>query len=147
MDENLMGRGMLAVRVTAGLGTLPIEGAVVHIKPYSDTSNEGDVLFTLRTDSSGLTDRIMLQTPLRELSLSPGADILPYAEYNITVFKDGYRTSENIGVPVFDGIESVQTVNLLPLTDGGDESLNAETVYYENYGYESLNGSLNGGTR
>lgn len=122
---------------------MPVEGAIVHVKPYYESGGAGDILYSLRTDESGLTDSVLLPAPPRELSQAPEAPVLPYAEYNVTVFKDGYRITENIGVPVFDGISSVQTVNLIPLAEGADG--NGETVYYENESFSNLNDSLSGG--
>jgi len=131
------GIGRLVVSVTSGNGTLPIENAQVYIREYKDNS---PLLYSLRTDSSGMTVSVTLPTPPRIDSLSPNGKV-PYSEYVTTVRKDGFYTTENIGVPMFDGITSVQKVDLLPLTE--EDLMSGETPereYFENNGYTSLRG-------
>ncbi|MBQ8524185.1 MAG: hypothetical protein IJ457_06140 [Clostridia bacterium] len=134
------GIGKLMVKVTGGNGAYPIEGAYVYIREY-----EGDLqlLYSLRSDINGNTPLITLPTPPASESLFPNGK-KPYSEYIITVKKDGYYTNENIGVPVFDGITSIQRADLLPLTE---EDLLSDTVpeaeYYETDGYTSLRGVTN----
>lgn len=139
MNLENSGNGDLKVRVTTGNGAIPIEGAVVHIRPYNVINQLGES-FTLRTDQSGNTETISLFAPPATLSKDPSNRELPYSEYVMTVIKDGFRTAENIALPVFDGIVSVQTVNLIPLTEYEFNSGDNETIYYENTGYTSLRG-------
>ena len=144
MNTNDAPVGTLFAKVTAGRGTFPLEGVTVYVRDYRDGS-EGELLYTLKTGSDGLTPSVRLSAPDKSSSLSPGGTALPYSEYVITAQKSGFNTVENVGVPIFDGIVSIQNVDMVPLTE--DEVLNGSTgttVYYENGGYMDLNGNLTG---
>lgn len=112
MEEN-SDYGYLLVNVTAVRQTFPIKNAVVKI---ASSKLPQDVMGTYITDSSGKTERIRLETPRKSLSLTAGSTSLPYADYNISVTADGYAPQYNLNVPVFSGVTSLQTVDLLPLS-------------------------------
>ena len=104
--------GTLLVRVsTAGI-FLPVEGADVRISGALDSNRS--IRYLLTTDRSGLAERIPLPTPAKELSLSPGGQA-GFADYNIEVFKQGYYPVSYLNVPLFPGVTSIQTVELIPL--------------------------------
>lgn len=136
-NEGINGR--LIVKVATGLGTIPIEGAQIFVVPYQkEDMNEGDT-YSLRTNADGLTSVIDLSAPSRSISLSPSDEGMPYSEYLLTVRKDGYRTVEIVGIPIFDGITSLQSVNLLPLSE--DEYVTGDKttqVFFGNDGYNNL---------
>jgi hypothetical protein len=102
--------GYLIFSVSSANEALPIENASVHIVG-ADAQNKG-VEYNLVTDRSGKTERIALKTPSRSLSLSPGT---PYgfSRYNATVTKAGYYTQTFLGLPVFDGVTSIQPALLV----------------------------------
>ena len=102
--------GYLIFSVSSANEALPIENASVHIVG-ADEQNK-NVEYRLTTDRSGRTDRIALKVPSRELSLSPGT---PYgfSRYNATVTKEGYYTQTFLGLPVFDGVTSIQPALLV----------------------------------
>lgn len=134
----LSGSGLLSVRVTSGSGAFPIEGAYVYIREYID---DAPILYSLRTGKDGMTPPVTLATPPRSDSLAPNVKI-PFSEYVITVKKEGFYTNENIGLPMFDGVTSIQKVDLLPLTE--EDIFSGKTpkqVYYENDGYKNLRGT------
>ena len=142
MDIDNTPVGTLYAKVTAGRGTLPLEGVSVYVRDYID-SGEGNMLYTLKTNADGITPSVQLPAPDKNASLSPGSTALPYSEYVITAVKSGFNTVENVGVPIFDGVVSIQSVDMVPLTE--DDVLNGKTgttVYYESGGYTNLNGSL-----
>lgn len=160
---NNSGNGFLRVRVTEAAGSLPVEGAVVRITEYpgEDVSDEGALLYSMRTDASGLTPIVSLPAPPSGESLAPGA-AQPYAVYNISVTYDGYYPVEGVGIPIFDRITAVQPIALLPYTEedriaGAD---NGRVMIYETPDTESLqpgggqredignrNGTVTGGVR
>lgn len=140
MDNTPM--GTLLAKVTAGRGTIPLEGVTVYVRDYTGDS-EGEILYTLKTGSDGITPSVQLPAPDKESSLSPGGTTLPYSEYVITTVKKGFNTVENVGVPIFEGIVSIQSVDMIPLTENEVLSGNTgTTVYYENGGYTNLNGNI-----
>jgi len=74
------------------------------------------------TDISGLTDRVRLPAPNRELSMTPRGDkVLPFAEYSVYVEHPSYVRAIFNNVPVFSGIESIQPVQMLAKVDGVSE--------------------------
>lgn len=132
------GKGYLKVRVTSVGEALPVKDALVVIREYKN-DDEGDVLYSLRTDIGGLTETVALSAPPAGDSLKPGG-VKPYATYNIYVTKDGYYTVENVAVPVFENIVAVQSVNMIPLTeeDGIAGGSNGQIIIYETPEAESL---------
>lgn len=143
-NTNAESIGYLSVRVSDALGAFPIEGALVHISRY--ITGEG-LLYSLVTDESGLTPTVELEAPPKSESLSPGG-AKPYSEYLITVIKDGYYTSENIGLPIFGTVTARQNVDLLPLTEADALSdVRGERIFYESGGYENLRSRGAGGER
>ncbi len=115
---NDTGMGGVVVRVTTASGAIPLEDALVTVREYR-TGNGGDIVATLRTNSSGLTEKISLPAPPRSMSLSPGNG-KSYSSYIIQVDKDGYNMQQYINVPVFVGIVAVQNADLVPLSENGE---------------------------
>lgn len=142
MNTNITPMGTLFAKVTSGRGTIPLDNVTVYVRDYTDGS-DATVLYTLKTGADGITPSIQLPAPDKTTSLTPGNNALPYSEYVITAVKNGFNSVENVGVPVFDGIVSIQAIDMIPLTE--DELLMGKTgttVYYENGGYTDLNGDL-----
>ena len=115
---NDTGMGGVIVRVTTASGAIPLEDALVTIREYR-TGSGGDIVATLMTNSSGLTDKVSLPAPPKSLSLSPGNG-KSYSSYIIEVKKDGYNNQQYINVPIFDGIIAVQNADLVPLPENGE---------------------------
>lgn len=129
MNQN--GYGTLRVRVTEANGTIPVEGAVVQVSEFPETS-DGRLLYSMRTDRDGLTPAVTLPAPPAGESLTPGA-ALPYTTYHLSVIYDGYYPVEGIGIPIFEGITAVQPVNLVPLTEEDNiaGAANGRVMIYE----------------
>ena len=70
----------------------------------------------IKTDKNGKTEKVALQTKSKDLSLS-SQNPFPYDSYNITVTSDGYYDSSYLGVPIFQGITSIQNASLIPLSE------------------------------
>lgn len=103
--------GYLIVKVSTARGAIPLENATVNIRG-GDQSNSG-VLHSLRTDRDGKTERVSLPTPPLSASDAPGG-VVPYANYNIDVFLDGYVPLAFHNVPVFPSIVSIQPAVMVP---------------------------------
>ena len=108
------GIGYLVIKASTARGALPLENASVNIRGAEQVSS--GIYVSLVTDSSGLTQKTPLPAPPRALSESPGV-ILPYAVYDVDVFKEGYTDLHIKNVAVFDSITSVQPAIMVPLTD------------------------------
>lgn len=132
------GTGYIIVRVTTASGAIPLEDALVSVRSYAE-GGDADVIFSTRTNTSGLTERIALDAPSKTLSQSPG-NSKGYKTYNIRVEKDGYGTQFYVNVPVFDGITAVQSADLVPLLENGQTD--REDPYYPGIFYETENPEL-----
>ncbi len=111
--------GFLVVNARTANGSLPIENAIVNI--YENKKDEGVMangylLYTLKTNSLGQTEKIALPAKSSSLSLTPGNE-RPFYSYNVFVSKEGYFDSDVINAPVFQGITSILPVNLIPLSE------------------------------
>ena len=114
--------GFLIVKVSTASGAIPIENAVVIIQGKDE--NNQDILLSLLTDRDGLTPRVMLPAPNRELSESPFPPSKPYSVYNLDVFKEGYYPQHYNGVPIFQNITAVQNARIVPVSE-----FDAQTPY------------------
>ena len=122
MNEEIDAIGFLIVQTLTANGALPVENAIVYVYSYGDeNSSDGSrALYTLKTDNFGRTEKVALGALNKELSLTP-EDKKPYTTYNIVINADGFYESERINVPIFQGITSVQTVDLIPLSEYSDQ--------------------------
>ncbi|MCL2212414.1 MAG: peptidoglycan-binding protein, partial [Oscillospiraceae bacterium] len=109
-----MGQGFLTVKLSEAYEALPVVGATVIVRDEG-----GNVLYTLRTDQDGQTQKVALYAPPRENSLEGGhtADET-YATYQLELQAEGLQTEIIDGVQVFDGVASVEQFDMQPLVDG-----------------------------
>ena len=112
------GTGYLQVRVFTAGGAFPVEGAQVYV---TGTGENSGVIESLVTDISGLTRRIALPAPPAGLSMSPG-NKNPYGAYNIQIRKEGFNTVDDMNVPIFENVTSIQPVQLVPIAESRDGS-------------------------
>ena len=107
--------GHLIVKVSTASGAIPIENASVIVRGVGEENKS--VLISLLTDRNGLTPRISLPAPERELSEAPNPSSKPYSSYNIDVYKDGYDPQHYSGVPIFEGVTAVQNARIIPISE------------------------------
>lgn len=113
VQENLPDEyGKLRIEATSGSRSSPVDDVLVIITRPAGDSRE--VLATLLTDSSGLTQTIGISAPAGIFSGSPSGRAVN-ASVDITAYKKGFYEVENRNVPVFSGITSIQPVNMIPL--------------------------------
>lgn len=118
-------RGYLRVKTTTGRGCIPLENVQVTVSCYKN--GEYHLAGSFLTDSSGQTEIITLQAPPKSNSEKP--DIrYPSALYDVSIKADGYYDVNSRDVPVFEGITSLQNVNLVPVSAGYSSS-DGETIY------------------
>ena len=117
-NENTGGMGYLIVRASTAGGALPVAGAAVSIRGSSP--EQSGTLLSRTTNQDGLTDRIPLPAPPAFLSGAPGT-VIPYSTYNIEVSANGYATNLYQNVPIFDRITALQPIELIPLSQNGQE--------------------------
>lgn len=104
--------GTLRVRAYTASGALPVKGATVHIKGALESNRL--VNFTSITDMDGQSELFTLPAPDVDYSLAPNAKELPYSLYDLEITAPGYYTKTIRGITVFQGINSVQLINMIP---------------------------------
>ncbi len=110
MPEN--NQATLTVRLTTGGGAIPIEGGVVRLSG-NQSENESYDLSQL-TDRAGIARFSGIPTPDIEGSLSPGAPGPAYYTYTLEIFKEGYFAVIIRNISFFEGIETIQKIDLVP---------------------------------
>ena len=120
-DRNTESIGFLIAEVRTANGAIPVENALVYVYPSSEGQNDrqNDVIYSLRTDSSGMTERVALPTQAKELSMAPNGS-QPFTNYNVTVTAEGYYSSDKSRVPIFAGVTSILPFDIIPLSEYGD---------------------------
>lgn len=110
--------GFLVVKAKTANGALPVENAKVNIYEYLPESDStgGSLIYSVLTDQDGKTPKLALDAKRKELSMTPG-NLNPFSVYNISVEKDGYYSNRYVNVPIFQGITSIQPVELIPLLE------------------------------
>lgn len=118
-NENItqnLGEGYLTVRVTTARGAIPLDGATVTVTGKAQDNSGVKQVF--HTGGDGLTQKISLPAPPRENSESPNNGV-PFYTYNLEIIRDGYYNQTYQNIPVFDGINAMQTAELIPLPKNG----------------------------
>ena len=108
-----IGRGTMLFRVYTAQEALPIMGARCVIS--KKIGGEIRELCSLITDSSGQTRAETLPAPSRELSQSYENNVQPFALYDATITKKDYAEVILRDIPVFDGVQSIQRVAMVPV--------------------------------
>ena len=85
----------------------------IYISEDDPENGKTGVIFSGRTNSAGLSEKISLPAPPPENSEVPGGDDA-YTKYNVEVIADGFYPVYSLDVPVFPGILSIQSVELVP---------------------------------
>lgn len=105
------GTGRIKVQTFTAQRTLPVSRARVEVCKLF-----GDKRYTIavsRTDASGQIPDVEVPAVPRDLSQAPGSP-QPYVSYYISVLHPDFVPVEITDVPVFDGVVSVQRVDLIP---------------------------------
>ncbi|MGN0649424.1 MAG: hypothetical protein ACI4KM_03230 [Oscillospiraceae bacterium] len=105
-------RGTLQFAVTTARQALPIEGARCEVSKV--IGGEKHIFYTLITDRSGQTETVSLPALPSSLSQTPENNYQPYVLYDAKVTKPGFNEVIIRNLPIFEGIKSVQRVNLVP---------------------------------
>ncbi|MDD7740991.1 MAG: peptidoglycan-binding protein [Lachnospiraceae bacterium] len=112
MQQDQPDRGKLQIWVNSRIQSRPIEGARVSIS-YSGEPNR--IIEQITTDDNGRTPDLELATPPLEYSLAPNVN-QPYSEYTIKIEAEGFAAVEVTGSELLSGQQSVQPVEMEPLT-------------------------------
>ncbi len=116
------GEGYLAIHVVTARGAIPLEGARVSVRNYDKALGvpHGDVIASVISGRDGNTPILPLGAPPRAASQEPSdGGPPPYASYFVEVRIEGYFHQSYAGLAIFDGITSIQTVDMIPLPENG----------------------------
>ena len=115
-----MATGFLQVMVTTQTA-LPLENVKITV---TDSATQ-QVLEekTVYTDGSGRSPLIELETVEKEYSLNEdNTAVLPYKNYDLTIEKEFFIRGQVLGVQIYEGQTTFQTIGLMPRpTDFGNE--------------------------
>ncbi len=124
-------QGFVIARVYTSDAYLPLRNAPVTFTQVLPDQSE-KLLAVRLTDQSGLTSPILIDTPDLSQSLTPGASLPPYAIIRIRVEYPGYSSLLVEGVQVFPGVETVQSLQLRPLSMAQFQS-DTPTIYHPSH--------------
>ena len=116
-------QGSVIARVYTSDAYLPLQGVPVA---FTQTTADGErkLLAVRMTDSSGLTAPLFIDTPDASESLTPGSTLRPYATVDIRTAFPGYNSVSAEGVQIFPGVETIQGLQLRPVSNAEqDESI------------------------
>ena len=116
--ESNQKNGFLRVQVSAADQAFPIQNADVIVSKRF--GNDDSVFFEEHTDASGIINRVTLPAPDRILSGAPSSVLQPYSTYDISVTHPGFVSVLLKNAVIFDGIETIQQVVLIPSVPGVD---------------------------
>ena len=123
--EDMSGTGYLLVNVTSVRELYPVQNARVTV--FKGSTEDMRKLAESVTDQSGKTELFTLSAPPRSLAEDSENREPTYAEYNILTEADGFLPTINMGAAVFDGVTSIQNVNLIPKTPYNENDSNIFT--------------------
>lgn len=111
--------GTLTVRVYTSQAQIPIEGATVVV---TAPGKEGKLrLLSIQvTDSSGIVRTIRVDAPAPGESTAPNGtgEPAPFAVCDVWAEHPNYAILRVEGVQIFPGVETIQDMELMPLTAG-----------------------------
>jgi len=109
--------GILRVGAHAASEAFPVQSARVTVSKTIDGGTK--VFYTERTDANGVAYGMTLPAPDKSLAAYPSAH-MPFASYDVTVEHPKYVTMKHKNCAVFDGLETVQSFELIPRIPGLD---------------------------
>lgn len=105
--------GALKIQTNTAQQTIPVTNALIEVSKNFNGIRR--VFYSLRTDNSGIVDDILLPAPDKSLSQQP-SNKKPFSNYDIHVEHPGFNSKDYSGVLIFDGIKSIQQIDLIPLS-------------------------------
>ncbi len=114
--KNNSGSGTIRFNVYTASEALPVAGAKCLVTKMINEKEH--IFYTLYTDISGRTPPSSLPAPSKELSQDSENKIQPFALYDAFISKEGYADVKLTDIPIFDGVSSIQQVQMIPVPEG-----------------------------
>lgn len=118
-------QGSVQFRTYTARNALPVPGAKITVTKV--IGGKPHTFYTLTTDISGQTEEVILPAPPVALSQKPDCGVQPYALYDADITAEGFHPVSVRGLPVFEGILSVQRAAMIPGANGGESETIADT--------------------
>ena len=110
------GRGTLRVQLSSGNGSFPVSGASVEV--FRRFGDEKRVYYKKTTDNSGIAEGMTLPASFRQESLSSETAADSGTEYGVTVFQPAFAPEQTHFVNIYDGVETLLPITLVPSMTG-----------------------------
>ena len=117
------GTGTLTVRVYTSRAKLPLADATVVVTQRGE-GGKYQLLSVQATDRSGFTRPVDIPTPILGDSTQPGNGTPPYA---VCDEHPDYAMLLVEGVQIFDGVDTLQEMELAPLSEGESSLIQNQT--------------------
>ncbi len=105
-----MATGYLIIQARAAHNALPLKWVQIWIMDQQEKHT-----YYVKTDESGETERIALETLDKTLSLDPNFSGTPFTSYDVFALAEGFHSVHIIGIPILDGETAIQTIEFVPL--------------------------------
>ena len=109
-----MPEGYIVFQVYTSRGAIPVVGAYASVTRGS--GDQRDLIGFRITNEDGRTEPVSIETPPKGLSMEPGSE-KPFAMCDIRVDHPGYYTVYVKDVQIFEGLTSLQQVQMIPLQE------------------------------
>ena len=120
--------GYIKIQTFAANDVFPVSNVLIVIS--GEINGVKREFYRVLTNADGVVERLPLPAPDVELSETPSSQA-PYSSYDITASHPNYVTAKFKNVKIFDGIESLQSILLVP-GDDSNATVNSENVFDEN---------------
>lgn len=107
-----MATGYLIIQARTAHDALPLNGVQIWVMDRQETHT-----YHLKTDESGETEKIALETLDRSLSLDSNFSGTPYTSYDVLAFANGFNSIHITGIPILDGEIAIQTLAFIPMQE------------------------------
>ncbi|MCL2200128.1 MAG: carboxypeptidase-like regulatory domain-containing protein [Defluviitaleaceae bacterium] len=109
-----MGTGFLEVVTTTALGGLPIAGAKITV------FSGDEILYSLVTNESGITETVALEAPPKALTLDVNFEGVPYSVCDVKAEAEGFVTVKIHDVEILDTETSILPIHMSPALEEGE---------------------------
>ncbi len=116
--------GTLIFQVYSARQAIPVKDATITIT--ASGADQNVVVASRITDENGKTVPLVFTTPDRNVSISPNEE-RGYTSVDVVISHPMYSQVDLSNVQIFPGEESIQNMELIPLTEFAD---NSETRVY-----------------
>lgn len=120
------GTGTLTVHVYTSRAKLPLADATVVVTQRGE-GGKYQLLSVQATDRSGFTRPVDIPTPILGDSTHPGDGTPPYVVCDVWAEYPGYAMLLVEGVQIFDGVDTLQEMELAPLSEGESSLIQNQT--------------------